>query len=135
MLFWTSIHYAEHPAILSLLDCIFRSIARDGMKGNPTDSLLDVSIEWFDYCKQFVKEEEKFEQEALLKPLVAFRNCLRPMTAFNEKVFVDGIVCYFVKASELLALTLLEQETEWISKRGESMLEVGIHWLDPTFIK
>ena len=127
VLFWTYIHHSANSTILSLIECIFRSIARDGMKGNPTDFLLDVSIDWIDYYKQSVKEE--FEPEVLLKPIILLRNELRTLAAFNEKMFVDGIVCYFVKASELLALILLEQEKGWISKRGESMLEVGIDWL------
>ena len=127
VLFWTSIHHFSNPAICSLIDWTLRSIACDGLKGNPTDSLLDVSIEWFNFCKLSVKEEE-YEQESLLNPLTTLINWLRSVAAFNEKVFVDGIVCYFVKVSELLALILLEQERQWISKRGKSMLEVGYFW-------
>ena len=128
VLFLAYIHHhhqqqQQNTPICQLVEGILQSIVQMGIKGNPTDYLLDITVVWLTDCHEW--DQQAYEDDLFLQPIRLLLSNVKGMTTFHERVYVESLVCSFVKSSNPRILRLIEQEKEWVTKKGWSVLEVG----------
>lgn len=113
----------QHTSLCKLVEGILRSIVQMGIKGNPTDYLLDITVVWLSDCHEW--DQQAYEDDLFLQPILLLLSHVNGMTTFHERVYIESLVCSFVKSSNPRMLRLIERKKEWITKKGWSVLEVG----------
>ena len=95
---------------------ILRSVVRTGNKGEISDFLLDVVIDWL--------QSGLAEDERAIEPLKLLLQEAREARSVNEKTLAEGIVQYFVKHPKPSSLRLVKEERSHWTRGCVEMLEV-----------
>ena len=95
---------------------ILRSVVRAGNKGDRSDFLLDVIINWL--------QSGLAEEGRAIEPLLILLQDAREAGSVNEKTLVEGIVQYFVKHPKSSSWRLVKEEKSHWTTLCIEMLEV-----------
>ena len=95
---------------------ILRSVVRTGNKGEISDFLRDVVIDWL--------QSGLAEDERAIEPLKLLLQEAREARSVNEKTLAEGIVQYFVKHPKPSSLRLVKEERSHWTRGCVEMLEV-----------